>query len=528
MGDELHARANRGRPPRGIGLLDGIPGSDHARHRLGAVLKTIADQRSIIEASAEIGVRESRFHAMRTEFLKWGVAYFEPRRPGPVPRSAEVLALQAENDRLRKENKDLRFKVHVARVSEELALVMPERRRRATGPTAPAASLKKKRTRPVPNDARRRVDVRHRAAALTRLGRRYGRRLPRIASMLGMATSTLRGWVRAERAPQTHAARGRRRPGRSRRICGGEADMAVEEFLERHDGRVSVATLHSFSTLPRSRVRLIASRWRRERVASRERLHWPVPETAWAMDWTEMSEPIELECGEIAHNILVVKDLASTAILWAKASVRATALVAAEALASILSPFRTPLVLKTDNGSNVTEAEIPPLLEKWRVTHLRSPPRTPRFNGAIEAGVRALKARLSEIHAALHGHRMLRESDIERAAVECNTLVHPWGPRGPTPQRAWSSRRPIREATREAFPRMVRFHALELASAKYRIDVTKSDLDRPEAAVVEGRLSTLSANQRATVVRRAIRRTLEVFGFLTTRRPASSSTQLIS
>lgn len=525
MGDELHARVLRGRPPRGIGLLDGIPGSEHARRRFGTVLKTIADQLSIIEAAAALGMCQSRFHAMRTEFLTAAVAHFEPRRPGPVPRSAEVLALQAENDRLRKENEELRFKVYVARVGEELALVMPERRRR--GPTAPSV-VKKKRTRPVLDDSRRRSDARRHAAALTRLARRSGRTLPRVASMLGMPTSTLRGWVRAERAPQTHAARGRRRPGRSRRICGGEDDIAVEEFLERHDGRVSVATLHSFSLLPRSRVRWIASRWRRERAASRERLHWPVPETAWAMDWTEMSEPIELESGEFAHNILVVKDLASTAILWAKASVRATALVAAEALASILSPFRTPLVLKTDNGSNVTEAEIPPLLEKWRITHLRSPPRTPRFNGAIEAGVRALKARLSEIHAALHGQRMLRESDIERAAVECNTLVHPWGPRGPTPQRAWSSRRPIREATREAFPRMVRFHALQVASTKYRIDVTKSDLDKPEAAVVEGRLSTLSATQRATVVRGAIRRTLEMFGYLVTRSSASSSTQLIS
>jgi transposase InsO family protein len=51
----------------------------------------------------------------------------------------------------------------------------------------------------------------------------------------------------------------------------------------------------------------------------------------------------------------------------------------------------TPLVLKSDNGSAFIAAELRELCAKWGVELLWSPPRTPRYNGSVETGMRWLK-----------------------------------------------------------------------------------------------------------------------------------------
>ena len=60
-----------------------------------------------------------------------------------------------------------------------------------------------------------------------------------------------------------------------------------------------------------------------------------------------------------------------------------------------------PLVVKSDNGSVFGAPAMETLLHDFGVLHLFSPPGTPSYNGAIEAGIGSLKAR-SEAHAARH------------------------------------------------------------------------------------------------------------------------------
>ena len=68
---------------------------------------------------------------------------------------------------------------------------------------------------------------------------------------------------------------------------------------------------------------------------------------------------------------------------------------------AVFAEHGPPLVLKSDNGSHFTGGNFPDLLAAHRVEHLLSPPYWPRYNGAVEAGIHALKDR----YVLVHGER---------------------------------------------------------------------------------------------------------------------------
>lgn len=115
--------ARRGRKPLATRHVDGLCGSERAKLRLQTILKTLQGQMTVPEACQVLGICESRFHALRNEWLQEAVELLEPRplgRPPQVvsPEQEEVAQLQAEN-------RDLKQQRHVAEVREELARVMP-------------------------------------------------------------------------------------------------------------------------------------------------------------------------------------------------------------------------------------------------------------------------------------------------------------------------------------------------------------------------------------------------------------------
>ena len=91
------------------------------------------------------------------------------------------------------------------------------------------------------------------------------------------------------------------------------------------------------------------------------------------------------------------------------------------------------------------------LLERHEVLALFSPPRWPRCNGSIEAGIGSLKRR-TELGAARAGHAgYWTWDDVEGARQEANTLARPRGPHGPCPEELWSARTAISVEERAAF-----------------------------------------------------------------------------
>lgn len=115
--------SRRGRKPLATRHVDSLCGSERAKLRLQTILKTLQGQLTVAEACQVLGVGESRFHALRNQWLQEALDLLEPRplgRPAPVvsPEQEEVARLQTEI-------RDLKQQLRVTAVREELARVMP-------------------------------------------------------------------------------------------------------------------------------------------------------------------------------------------------------------------------------------------------------------------------------------------------------------------------------------------------------------------------------------------------------------------
>ena len=120
-------------------------------------------------------------------------------------------------------------------------------------------------------------------------------------------------------------------------------------------------------------------------------LKWSNDASVWAMDFTEPASPID----GMYRYVLLVRDLGSGKTLLSQPMRSANADGACAALRRLFAAHGPPLVIKSDNGSAFIAAKTLKLLEECGVLLLRSPPQTPRYNGACEAGVGAQEPRAS-------------------------------------------------------------------------------------------------------------------------------------
>jgi hypothetical protein len=129
---------------------------------------------------------------------------------------------------------------------------------------------------------------------------------------------------------------------------------------------------------------------------------------------------------------------------------------------------------------------------------LFSPPHTPEYNGAREAGIGALKTRIHE-QAALAGHSgRWTADDTEAARRMANELHYPWGWQQPTPARLWQARPTLTREQRATFRQTVNEHRNTVQTQQgYPLN---DDLDHYDQAAID---------------RVAIRRALVELGFLT-------------
>ena len=115
--------ARRGRKPLAARHVDNLCGSERAKLRLQTILQTLQGQMTVAEACQMLGIGESRFYALRNQWLQESVELQEPR---PLGRPRQVVSPeQAEVARLEAENRDLRPQRRVAEVREELAQRLP-------------------------------------------------------------------------------------------------------------------------------------------------------------------------------------------------------------------------------------------------------------------------------------------------------------------------------------------------------------------------------------------------------------------
>jgi hypothetical protein len=105
-------------------VVDAVDGSALARRRLKAVLETISGERTVGEASGELGIGEAAFHKLRRHAIEGAMAGLEPRPPGR-PRSEDPGA-DGRVKELEEEILGLKIELRASQIREELALLMPQ------------------------------------------------------------------------------------------------------------------------------------------------------------------------------------------------------------------------------------------------------------------------------------------------------------------------------------------------------------------------------------------------------------------
>jgi transposase InsO family protein len=286
--------------------------------------------------------------------------------------------------------------------------------------------------------ARRRLERETKLAviALARLGRRRHRSWSAIESHVRVSAETVRGWLKRwsdDRLTLTP---------RGRPLARSDIDTRnmVLAMLGMMGANTPVTTLRElFPMMGRRELEDVVARYRRVMQKRGVLLHqvtWRNDGAVWAMDFTEPPTPVD----GVYSQVLVVRDLGSGKLLLSLPTKDATKQTVCAALRALFVEHGAPLVLKSDNGSGFVADMTSKLLDEQGVIALLSPPSTPRFNGACEAGIGGLKVRAHH-EAARHGRPgEWTADDVETARLVANATARPLSAAGPVPDELWDRR----------------------------------------------------------------------------------------
>ena len=314
------------------------------------------------------------------------------------------------------------------------------------------------------------------------------------ASCLDLSPHTLRSWKRSRDE-------GRYTPVPRGRPCSTsppERRRQVAELLRELGPHAGLPQLRrAFPDVARSELTELQAaerRRRRERRAVYARhLRWQRAGAVWAMDYAEPPTPID----GVYHALFSVRDLASGRQLAWLPVPEATAEHAAAALESLFLEHGPPLVLKCDNGSPFLAQRTQNLLAAHGVTVLFSPPYTPRYNGACEAGSGGLKARTHHVAARNGRPGRWTTEDVEAARRLADEVQYPRRLRGRTAAEVWQERTALTDEDRRRFRDVVELRRQEIRNEQ-RLPLQE----------------VLGRARQASLDRRAVRRALVALGVL--------------
>ena len=104
--------ASVGRKPLATGHVDRLDGSERAKQRMTVILETLRGQMTSPVACQALGVCESRFHALRQDWLQESLQLLEPRRPGRPPKAV----IDPQQVELAQANVELQRQLHQTQV----------------------------------------------------------------------------------------------------------------------------------------------------------------------------------------------------------------------------------------------------------------------------------------------------------------------------------------------------------------------------------------------------------------------------
>jgi transposase InsO family protein len=514
----------RGRKPAGPEFVHRLTGSDKAKRRAEALLKMMTGEYRVTKACAELGIKEARLDQIRIEGFQALVTALEEKpvgRPAHTPSPAEL-----ENVQLRADNARLKVERDAALVRAELAVGLPRVRaklKKKAAPPAVTSSFPNDEAAPrlsipseenivehlkklIPNGpvaegpphrgfAGQRTDreneqiIRGHVVAIGQSLVEQGWTWGQTAGLFGVPERTFRDW-RLDLATNLLRATPLGRPAYV--APPSERNLVIHRIDELGPG-IGLPTLRpQFPQMPRAELEDILKHQRRLwRQCNREvlnELHWSTPGAVWAIDHHgPRAQAIDGNC----HYLLAVRDLASGQVLLWLPVTDATAQTTVQAIEMLFLTLGAPLVLKSDNGSAFIAAPLRKLCRRFGVKNLYSPPRTPGYNGSIEATIGSLKIR-TERYAAQNGHPgAWTTADTDAARLEANTTARP---HGPSPDQAWKARPRITQNQREAFLEATarRFQDLAAAQDQPQDDAQHRAMDRAAISQVLVELGYLS------------------------------------
>lgn len=140
----------RGRKPLAAGHVEHLSGSGQAKLRLTMILEAMRGELTVGEACEELGIGESRFHALRNRWLQEALELLEPRPMGRPPQEAPAAELSRRLGTLEADNRELREELAAAEVRRAVAEALPHGVPSAGGPpkkSTPARVRRRKRPR---------------------------------------------------------------------------------------------------------------------------------------------------------------------------------------------------------------------------------------------------------------------------------------------------------------------------------------------------------------------------------------------
>jgi len=215
--------------------------------------------------------------------------------------------------------------------------------------------------------------------------------LKELAKRLDVSVRTLHNWrLQAEKAKPSKIGRPKHSEavhrkalwlvGRDLRKQGYPGWRAVSKSLKKEvPDRLIQFYVQKFKLRRRIRLRQVRAKHRVEiKVKSKNIL--------WAQDGTHLGrkkrKSIEAQ---------VIKDRGSMKVIAASTGMCATGEEVIQLLDTVKRDRGLPLVWSTDNGSMYIDKKVEAYLEKEKIIHLKSLPRTPEHNGAAEISMHEIK-----------------------------------------------------------------------------------------------------------------------------------------
>lgn len=113
----------RGRPTSAAAMIDRLKGAPPAKERFLVILSNLAGTTPVAEACRKLGLGRTQFWSLRTSLLEASLRALEPRPKGRPVVQASLQDRQIQE--LKEEIERLKESLEIARVREEIALLLP-------------------------------------------------------------------------------------------------------------------------------------------------------------------------------------------------------------------------------------------------------------------------------------------------------------------------------------------------------------------------------------------------------------------